>query len=137
MICPASVSHHHAYPGGLFEHSVEVAEKLAQLVPNQSLESKDLAIVLGLIHDIGKVKTIKPNHQHGSLGTRVQHDALTLEVCSAGLSYLDAHLPQIAIEIRHCLTCSTLNSRYGFKPQSALALALQIADRESAEPRSF
>lgn len=52
--CPASRSHHHAYPGGLAVHSLEVAVLVGTA---QGLEDwqHDLLVVHALLHDIGKV----------------------------------------------------------------------------------
>src|SRR5690606_15801608 len=50
---PASARHHHAFPGGLASHSLEVA---ADLHVQGALEEheRDLCIAAGLLHDVGK-----------------------------------------------------------------------------------
>lgn len=52
--CPASIANHHAEPGGLAVHSLEVATAVAQL---RSFRPNDLwiAMVYALFHDIGKI----------------------------------------------------------------------------------
>lgn len=51
---PASRRDHHAYPGGLAEHSLEVATMVATAsgLPD---EDRELGIVFALLHDYGKV----------------------------------------------------------------------------------
>ena len=47
---------HHAYIGGLSEHSANVADLALQVADNYSFLDKDLVIFGGLMHDAGKVK---------------------------------------------------------------------------------
>ena len=56
---PASRRDHHAYPGGLAEHSLEVATMLATSsgLPD---EDRELGIVFALLHDYGKVWCYDP-----------------------------------------------------------------------------
>jgi hypothetical protein len=56
---PASRRDHHAYPGGLAEHSLEVATMLASAsgLPN---EDRELGIVFALLHDYGKIWCYDP-----------------------------------------------------------------------------
>jgi len=50
---PASISHHNAFKGGLFQHSLEVAIRTAEKLPEEKQREGFLA---GLLHDIGKIK---------------------------------------------------------------------------------
>ena len=59
--CPASLAHHHAYPGGLARHSREVAERAARAVGDKPLQS-DYAIAYGLLHDYGKLWSYEDGH---------------------------------------------------------------------------
>ncbi|MDK2885224.1 HD domain-containing protein [Pseudothermotoga sp.] len=55
--CPAGVSVHHAYIGGLLEHTVDVVsscKKIWQVY--DSMLNKDLLLAGAMIHDIGKVR---------------------------------------------------------------------------------
>lgn len=59
--CPASLAHHHAYPGGLARHSREVAERAARAVGDKPLQ-RDYAIAYGLLHDYGKLWSYEDGH---------------------------------------------------------------------------
>lgn len=52
--CPASLRDHHAYAGGLAQHSLEVATLIASAstVPT---DLRDVGIAMALLHDLGKV----------------------------------------------------------------------------------
>lgn len=97
---PASKGHHLAYPGGLLEHSVNVAEKLVELTKTLKVEwtRPEGPYLVGLLHDLvkcdcyeiyldgtgphaplgeGKEKyIIKWNNKWGD-----QHGVASLEIC--------------------------------------------------------
>lgn len=53
---PAALTYHHAYTGGLLEHSLNVAkicETLSELYPNKT--NRDLMMAGAILHDIGKI----------------------------------------------------------------------------------
>lgn len=50
---PASLSHHHAYPGGLLEHTLEVCA-FAAAYPVRLTWQRDVVIAASLWHDVGK-----------------------------------------------------------------------------------
>lgn len=50
---PASVKHHHAYIGGLMEHSLNVARYSLNLASEDT--NKDVLLASALLHDIGKI----------------------------------------------------------------------------------
>jgi 3'-5' exoribonuclease len=54
MTSPAAKSMHHAYPGGLLEHTVHVVRSGTALLPLYPDINADLAIAGMLLHDIGK-----------------------------------------------------------------------------------
>lgn len=129
--CPASANHHHNYPGGLLEHSVEVAQKLANELKNND-EERDLAIVAALLHDIGKTQTFTSNGERSAIGYIIDHNDLTLEVCASPLKILHTKHAGLANRLRHAWTCASPGSRYGFKAKTLTANLLKRFDRQSA-----
>ncbi|MBI5231748.1 MAG: HD domain-containing protein [Coriobacteriales bacterium] len=53
--CPGSQSYHHAFVGGLLEHTVRVAAHASALAPGYEGIDRDLIVSAALLHDIGKV----------------------------------------------------------------------------------
>jgi len=53
---PAAKSHHGNYPGGLFNHSLEVASQLQEITKKMGLtwQRKGSPILVGMLHDICK-----------------------------------------------------------------------------------
>jgi len=53
---PAGMRIHHAYIGGLLEHSLNVAKLVDQVCKIYAQLDRDLLITGALVHDLGKVK---------------------------------------------------------------------------------
>lgn len=133
---PASRSHHHAYRGGLLEHSLDVARNVVAMIqlnePEMSRPLQELGFVAGLLHDIGKTYTYDSRGKPSSTWSLCDHDALTLEACAFGLAYLDRHEPDLAVTLRHIWTCASPGARYGIRSASPLARYVRDADAQSA-----
>jgi len=128
---PASLNHHHNSPGGLIAHSIEVAQIVATM-PWQDNEHRDLAITAALLHDIGKVKTLSAQIKRTRVGQWVDHDSLTLEICSNALLSLGQYNEKYATLLRHVWTCASPGARYGYRAATPIANAVQNADNLSA-----
>ena len=57
--CPGSQSYHHAYLGGLLEHTVDVASLCKSLGSRREGVDLDLLMTAALLHDIGKVDELE------------------------------------------------------------------------------
>jgi len=133
---PASVNYHHAYPGGLLEHSLNVANNAVAMLrlnePAMSRLMQETCFVAGLLHDIGKTYTYDSKGKPNAAWKLCSHDAFTLEACAYGLAYLDKHAPDLAIMLRHVWTCASPGARYGQKAAITLARYIRDADGQSA-----
>lgn len=129
---PASSKYHHNKIGGLLAHSVEVAEiTFNQDYVNEGV--RDIAVVAALLHDVGKVRTLRTNLASTTLGKMVGHDSLTLEVCAFALRELDKTWPDAAYTLRHVWTCASPAAKYGFEANCTIANKIQYADKLSVE----
>jgi 3'-5' exoribonuclease len=129
--CPASLRYHHNYPGGLIQHSVEMAWDIAGIRELSTFE-QDIAVVAALLHDIGKTLTMTPDCTRTAIGSLVDHGQLTLEICAEPLKSLEKVAPAMAHQLRHAWTCYSPKARYGFTPKTRVAKHLQRADGLSA-----
>ena len=124
---PASLNHHHNYPGGLLAHSLECYQMVGKHSEfrRQSLE---LGLVAALFYDIGKILTITHEMKRTSLGYNLDHDKLTLEILGPYLRQLDQQWPDGANELRYLLTW-----KKGQKvPKHDMADLVSCCDRLSA-----
>ncbi|MGD9848697.1 MAG: TraI domain-containing protein [Desulfuromonas sp.] len=103
VAAPASLRHHHSYPGGLLQHSLEcfVLVSRHREFPR---ERAQLGMVAALFHDIGKILTLTHRMRRTSLGACLDHDKLTLEVLAPHLRKLDQDWPEGGEELRYLLT---------------------------------
>jgi len=127
LTVPASQRHHHSYPGGLLEHSIECAEIVQTSFPVPGWE-KELGIVAALLHDIAKTRTMTATKKT-TLGYVLDHDLLTLEILATHLSKIDTSWPDGATALRYLLTWN-LNKKS--LPLMPVAEAVKYADRISS-----
>ncbi|MHA1860466.1 MAG: HD domain-containing protein, partial [Candidatus Asgardarchaeia archaeon] len=82
-----AIQYHHAWRGGLLQHTLEVAE-IGDLLARQHKLNRDLVITGALLHDIGKVEEIEVNVrikgtlQGSLLGHIVQSIIMVDRACS-------------------------------------------------------
>lgn len=100
---PASLNHHHSYPGGLLEHSLDCFQIVASQKRGFSRKDYELALISVLFHDIGKVLTMTYNMQRTSLGNCFEHDKLTFEVLNPYLARLKRNWPAADEQLRYLL----------------------------------
>ena len=88
--CPGAQTHHHAYLGGLLEHTVAVAGLCRSLGEQYPHVERDLLVTAALLHDIGKVDELSFDVAigytdvgrllgHVVLGMNRLHDAVSRE----------------------------------------------------------
>ncbi len=104
---PASLEHHHSYSGGLCIHSLECAE-FVMAVPELDPIQRDLGIVAGLLHDVGKIPLWDSNGKRTKAGFLLHHEALTLEVLASHLRLLDKAWPDGGVALRYLLSPAAL-----------------------------
>lgn len=140
--CPASQGYHHAYIGGLLEHTVAVARicrGLAGLYPHLDL---DLLLAGALLHDIGKVDELDYSTSidftddgrmigHVLLGERRVRDAVVV---------LGDKVPHdVATRLSHVLLAHHGELEWGSpkRPCTLEALVLHHADNLDAKTAGF
>jgi hypothetical protein len=97
---PASKRYHHAYQGGLLDHTADMLLKLEERTWFQErLFQRDLATVLVIVHDIGKTVTFVGG-DHSSRGEHQPHEMAVLEMLAAPLATLEMTDPIAANLIR-------------------------------------
>lgn len=124
-----SAHHHHAFPAGLLLHSIEVVE-IALGMPNQDAQTRDICIVGGLFHDVGKIRTLSIGGS-SLLGCLVGHEHLTLLICKRALDELEAAWPDGAYTLMHVWTAKM--TLYAYERKTPAAHIIAAADRISSE----
>lgn len=132
---PASIRHHHASPGGLALHSMEVATDIAQHIGLSDIE-RDLGIAAGLLHDVGKVWAYTPDMQLTTAARAMGHELLGLSRLELYLRNLERHWCDGAYAMRVLLSGQCRMRADGSMPHS-LVQRLRACDQRSAETANF
>lgn len=114
--CHASLRDHHAYAGGLAQHSLEVATMLAS--GNLATDDKDIGIAFALLHDVGKIHSYA-NNTLTDLALRIGHEEIGLQILEPLITELDNTNPIIGNTMRELF-----NGEWRFKKKGRRPLAI-------------
>lgn len=134
----AAKKNHHAYPGGLVRHSVEVAHLSVSTMRQYPTLNRDLLVTAALLHDIGKLWEMEQTQcrrgQYTDSGKRLGHifqGGTWLDRCCRTL-----HFPDVLREdLIHAVLAHHDQLEFGSPvlPQSAEAVTIAKCDQISAE----
>ena len=79
---PAGVKLHHAYPGGLLEHSLQMMETAVRIADLYPALNRDLLLMGAFLHDIGKVRELAFGNEmyYTDQGQLLGHPFLGVEI---------------------------------------------------------
>lgn len=136
---PASRNHHHAYPGGLLEHSLEcamLAKSSASMLTEMSVREREVTIFAALLHDLGKTKTLSING-HTSLGLLINHELLNLQILAKPLKKLSRTWQEGAECLQYLLTWKAKMGFCKFIGGNIIQLADHISTSASIRRKAF
>ena len=143
---PAGIKAHHAYPGGLLEHVVnmlEVSVRIGELYP--SLD-QDLLIVGVFLHDFGKVRELeyKTAMAYTDEGQLLGHMHIAIEilndkVAKLALSSGETIPDELLLRIKHMILSHHGSYAFGSSrlPMTPEAIALHHIDNLDAKVHEF
>ena len=97
---PASLRYHHAYQGGLLDHTADMLERFCD--SNLSVTpgiQRDLVLTLVILHDLGKTVTLVGNGR-SSRGACQPHELAAIELMAAPLAQLEMTDSNLANHLR-------------------------------------
>jgi len=102
--CPATSSGHHAYVGGLLEHTISVSALCASLAASYPQADADLLLAAALLHDVGRVRELGrgPVFRQTDEGRLLGHVHLGLRLIEERAESLDA---VARAELLHAVAC--------------------------------
>ncbi len=136
LVAPAACSVHHAWVGGLLEHTLGVV-RLCLGIAGQYPELDRQTLAAGAIfHDLGKLWELS-----GGLCTEYTDEGRLLGHISLGLAHLDTHLASsslpegLKLHLRHLILSHHGQREFGSPclPQTPEALVLHYADNLDAK----
>jgi 3'-5' exoribonuclease len=130
---PAAKSMHHAYLGGLLEHSLGVARLATETAKLYPSLDQDLLIAGALLHDLGKVKEFEFSSfpfDYSDQGRLVGHMVLGIEMIQEKIARIKGFPEELATRIKHLILSH--HGRYEFGspslPMVREAFALNFLD---------
>jgi 3'-5' exoribonuclease len=124
---PCTRAGHHAYLGGLLEHTVSVATLTGELCALHPRLDSDLLMAAAIVHDVGKTREFTYGAEFGMSdeGRLLGHLAIGAEIVGAAARQL---APERRLALLHCLLAhhgpeaAPGRSQRGFGSAEALAL---------------
>ncbi|MCL1875133.1 MAG: HD domain-containing protein [Synergistaceae bacterium] len=139
---PAAVTHHHAYVGGLLEHSVtttRVARYIAKVYRSLGMEIDiDLVTAGALLHDIGKLEayTLNPAPNMVTEGNVIDHVALGYKILS-GLSEEYGLESKLSLALAHIVLSHHGSKEFGSPVLPAIPEAFVVSAADDLDFRLF
>ena len=128
---PAAKRFHHAYIGGLLEHTLAVARIVitaADLYPEMD---RDLAITIALLHDIGKVRAYDPvTFDLTEEGVLFNHLSVSAMMVSEAISAIQGFDEELRLRVIHGVLAhhGELDRGSPVRPRTLEAMVVHYAD---------
>ncbi|MBQ2558768.1 MAG: HD domain-containing protein [Lachnospiraceae bacterium] len=133
----AAKSVHHAFIGGLLEHTLSVTQVCVFFAEHYPMLNRDLLVTAALFHDIGKLKELSnfPENDYTDEGNLLGHIYMGTEMIGRKIEAMPGFPKTLAAELKHCILAHHGELEFGSpkKPALAEALALSMADNLDAK----
>ena len=140
MLAPAAKGVHHAYCGGLLEHTLGVARLCMLLADAYPELDRQLLLAGAILHDMGKLWELQSGAatDYTDAGRLLGHIELGLEMlgphlCKSGLE------PELALHLKHLILSHHGELEFGSpkRPKTPEAFVLHCADNLDAKLAQF
>lgn len=137
----AAVSNHHAYPGGLLAHTIDLME-IAQLIsPRYPQLDGELLMVGAFLHDLGKIEELSGGGEvtYTDRGQMVGHIVIGIQMLGEKIATLDAFPDQLRLHLEHLIVSHHGQLEFGSPkiPLTLEAVALHHIDNLDAKISAF
>ncbi len=133
---PGAKNVHHAYRGGLLEHTLSVARLVLAICERYPHLDRDTLVAAAMCHDLGKAweLTAGPARDYTDEGRLLGHIVITLELVEPLLKKCGID-PELALHFKHILLAHHGEYEYGSprRPKTAEAFVLHFADNIDAK----
>ena len=129
---PAAKRFHHAFMGGLLEHTLSVCRAAVAVAPNYPMLDRDLLLTGAVLHDLGKIREFDsgPIGDYTDEGRLMGHLIIGLKIVEEKLERRPDFPAQTALLIKHMILSHHGEPAMGAvkHPQILEALALHLID---------
>ena len=135
--CPAAVSLHHAFVGGLLEHTLAVAKMALKVAESYPLLDRDMLLAGALLHDIGKVEELeyKRAFKYSDRGSLLGHLTIGASQVENRAAKIEGFPEERLVQLQHIILSHHGLHEYGSPklPMTAEAMALHYLDNLDAK----
>ncbi|MEM6363501.1 MAG: HD domain-containing protein [Planctomycetota bacterium] len=142
----AAVNNHHAYPGGLLQHTVDMMEMSQFIAERYEPIDGDLLMMGAFLHDLGKIDELRADGEisYTDRGQLVGHIVIGIQLLTDMIAAADRHLEgSFPVSLRHQLE-HLIASHHGLLeygspkiPMTLEAAALHHIDNLDAKLTSY
>jgi 3'-5' exoribonuclease len=129
---PAAKKMHHAYLGGLIEHTLSMATLADKVAGHYAGVDRDLLIVGAVLHDMGKIRELAYDMtiDYTDEGRLLSHIAIGLEIVQEKIQSLAEFSPEQAALVKHMIVSHHGAREYGSPepPKTIEAVLLNYID---------
>ena len=143
---PAGIKNHHAYPGGLLEHVVNLMEVADGVARHYPILNRDLLLMGVFLHDMGKVQELSSEQgfAYTDAGQLLGHVILAISMLDAKLAQAEElagePLPEeTVLRLKHMIVSHHGEYEFGAPklPMTLEAIALHQLDNLDAKLHNF
>lgn len=138
---PAAKAMHHAYLGGLLEHTVSMAELAVKVADHYPDLDRDLLLVGILFHDLGKILEIgaMPANDYTMAGRLVGHVVIGRDLLRQRCAAIPDFPPDVQLHLEHLVLSHQGHREYGtpVEPMTVEALVLHFIDDLDSKINQF
>jgi 3'-5' exoribonuclease len=132
---------HHAYVGGLLEHTLKVVQICEKAASMYELVNRDLLITGALAHDIGKISAYSARgfFDYTDEGRLVGHIVSGDEIIDRKIQAIEGFPSDLALQLKHLILShqGQLEFASPVVPQTIEAIILHYADEMDAKADAF
>lgn len=134
---PAAKNLHHAYIGGLLEHTLSLCRLVQKVGPLYQGINTDLLLSGGILHDIGKIYELsyKKSFDYTDEGRLLGHITLGVKMVGDNIEKIPGFPPKLAILLKHLILSH--HGQYNFgspkQPKTLEAILLYYFDDMDAK----
>ncbi len=129
---PAAKAMHHAYLGGLLEHSLSVARLVQQISKIYPFLNHDLILTAALIHDLGKGWELSPElgFEYTDKGRLLGHIIIGLDIIEKKITQIPEFPLSLSLQLKHLITSHHGKLEFGSpkSPATLEAICLHMLD---------
>lgn len=129
---PAAKLMHHAYIGGLLEHTLSLVLLVDRVADHYAGIDRDMLMAGAVLHDIGKVREFEFNSRidYSDEGRLINHIVIGVQMIEEKLAEVDAFPEQTALLLKHLIVSHHGNRDFGSPepPKTLDAVLLNYLD---------